>query len=83
MKSRDTPFGLYFTERYQLYLKHESEENLSDSIEKMLISVDKKFSKEVRKHWGIIDAGTVLLIRHSYEGNKIKYVTPKGIGKQS
>mgnify|MGYP003717410887 CR=1 FL=1 len=71
MKSRDTPFGVYFTERYQLYLNHESEENFFDSIEKMLISVDKKFSNEVCKHWGIIDAGTVLLIRQSYEENKI------------
>ena len=47
----------------------------------MLISVDKKFSNEVRKHWGIIAAGTVLLIRQSYEENKIKYVMPKDIGK--
>ena len=43
----------------------------------MLISVDKKFSNEVCKHWGIIDAGTVLLIRQSYEENEIKYVIPK------
>ena len=42
MKSRDC-----FTERYQLYLNHESEENFFNSIEKMLISVDKKFCNDV------------------------------------
>ena len=47
MESRDTPFGLSFTERYQLYLNHELEENFFDSIEKMLISVDKKFCNDV------------------------------------
>ena len=78
LKGGGTPFGPWLQDKGMNY---ESEEARFESLEKMLISVDKKISNEVCKHWGIIDARTVLLIRQSYEENIIKYIMPKDIGK--
>ena len=37
-------------------MKYEFKETVSDSLEKMLISVDKKFSNEVCRHFGEVDS---------------------------